>query len=566
MATPAENWRKTLQAIRRERAEQNIEKAKINSNLLLSMHFGFICLLYYIITSTIPVGDLSQSHQGLSQYLYNTVSYSHLNGESGDLETVSTLDDAVFYSETLVGLLLSEAGTYRGKRLADEQLMYLRVHRLINSIVLVQRRVQKTDCSYPAMKPLYEDCYEGLDEHEQTSGTYTLTNGIEVEYSDKLQGFAVELPLNRSEALDMIDELKNGYFWDRATREAAVLFAFHNSPGHYTAQVKANFYASPFGLVEHQVQAQFMRLRPYSEKVNGPFFLWLQGMGIFLYLLLFAALVARVVAQPHIRWRVATCCDPWAMLEIASHALLWYSAYLWVAYIMDPARTSVDFTSPHFQNILHLGAHFQSYIFSCTAALLLWTVRLIQFFSTFKDKDTRMTSRVVEAILANMPYFCLILALVFTGFVFASHILFGPFLARFDSHWDAFGTLLLWFVALSGGQREMFDLGGGPFFLFFWILISMILLFNMFIALVMEAYAQVQEETEKELAMMNGQAVEDAEVRPKPLGHRIGDAICDRLGVPTYRLDPYQDPSVLKQLRDDEATSLRWNRSLDKVR
>jgi hypothetical protein len=379
-------------------------------------------------------------------------------------------------------------------------------------------------------------------------------------------GYAVELPLNRTEALDMIDELKKGYFWDRATREVAVLFAFHNSPGHFTGQVKANFYTSPYGLVQHKVLAQFLRLRPYSEKVDGPFFLWLQVMGTILYLMLFAIFIARVWSQPHIRWKVASCCDPWAMLEIVSHALLWYSAYLWIAYLMDPARTSVDFSSPHYQNIMHLGIHFQTYIFCCTAALLLWTVRLIQFFSTFKTKEARMTSRVIEAILENMPYFALILVLVFVGFVCASHILFGPFLERFDSHWDAFGTLLLWFVALSGGQREMFDLGGGPFFLIFWIVIAMILLFNMFIALVMEAHAKVQEETEKELAMMNGEAVEDSHVRPKPLGHKIGDAICDRLGIPTYRLDPYQDPTVLQHHMDDEAANMRWNASLDKVR
>merc|ERR1719223_1158608 len=84
------------------------------------------------------------------------------------------------------------------------------------------------------------------------------------------------------------------------------------------------------------------------------------------------------------------------------------------------------------------------------------------------------------------------------GFVCAGHIFFGPQVPRFNSLFATLGTLLLWFVALSGGQRDIFDIEGGPFFLVCFIVIAMIVLFNMFIALVMAAHDDVVQELEEQ--------------------------------------------------------------------
>jgi len=240
--------------------------------------------------------------------------------------------------------------------------------------------------------------------------------------------------------------------------------------------------------------------------------------------------------------------EPWTALEIVSHCFLVYAIILWCLYLAAPARQNVDFSSPHYQDILQLGDLFGRFIFFTTAALLLWTVRLIQFFQNFESKQAKKTAAIIEGIFANMGYFSMILFLVFVGFVCSAHILFGPHIERFRDIFNSSGTLLLWFVALSGGQREMFNYEGGPFFLLCFILIVMVLLFNLFIALVMAAHDEAIADAEKDEE--HGTGEKDLE---KPWNHKWADKICDMVGVPKFRLDPFNDKELLNNPLADMA-------------
>merc|ERR1719428_1180203 len=279
---------------------------------LLIGNFLFIVLFYNIITHTIPITDLAATTRGVNAFVSNMVTYQKADGSEGNLGNVATLDDVVNYSESLVKALLTTQG-YRGERQEDEQLMLLRVHRLLNTIVFTQRRVDDSDCSYQKMKPLYEKCYEGLDSgYELTSGKQVLKNGVEIPYDKNMGGFGVPLKLERETALEEVAELREGMFWDRATREFAVMFAFHNSPGHYTGSISVLFELSPYGQVSNSVDAQFLRMRPYSPEVGGLFFFWLQLAGLFIFAIMVGWYVYGIVVQPHTRWRVAKIINPWS--------------------------------------------------------------------------------------------------------------------------------------------------------------------------------------------------------------------------------------------------------------
>lgn len=534
-----------LKLTRLKKVSKYLASASANSIWQLCAHFGFIVFLYAIICETIPITDIGLTNQGLHNFMDNEVQFDKMNGETGYLSEVVNLDDIVGYSEALVNHLLADDSYIKGGRPADEHLMLLRVHRLINSIVFVQRRVASSDCSYIAMRPLYERCYEDLDSHEMTFGKMELGNGMEIPYSERLNGFAVELPLHMSDAMEMLAELKEGGYWDRATRQFTVLFALHNSPGHFTGNIRTNFDISPFGNVKTHVLTQFLRLHPYSEEVSGTFFLGLQVWGLTIYFVLFGKFLHHLYKQPHARWRIALLIQPWTILEMASHCLLLVSVGLWYVYITSPDRKHVDFASPHFQHILHLGDEFQNYIFFVTAALLLWTVRMIQFFQAFESKEAKKLGATVEAIFTSMGYLVIIVGVVFMGFCFAGHILFGPQVIRFNSLFATLGTLLLWFVALSGGQRDIFDLEGGPFFLILFIFVAMIVLFNMFIALVMAAHDDVLQDLEaqeQELYEDKGDTMAD-DIK-QPWNYEYADKIADFLGLSKFRFDPFHDPSL----------------------
>lgn len=556
------HWHRALKLTRLSRVKRYLSVTSMASPYHLCYHFAFMVLLYVIIVHTIPITDVGLTNRGLRSFMMNDVPFDRLNGQTGALEDVVDLDDVVLYSESLVRHMLADDSYHHEGRTPDEHLMLLRVHRLINSIVFVQRRVAPSDCSYVAMRPLYERCYEGLDDHEVTWGNVELGNGLKIPYSDRLGGFAVELPLQLDEALEKIAELKEGGFWDRATREFAVLFAIHNAPGSYTGNVKANFDVSPYGNIHAEMQTQFLCLQPYSEQVNGTFFLGLQLCGLLVYVFLLYQLMSHIVRQPHARWRIAILVQPWTLLEIASHIFLSISIVLWTMYVYSPTRRSVNFASPHFQDILTLGAEFQDYIFYATAALLLWTIRLIQFFLAFQSKESKKLAAVVETVFTSMGYLAIIIGLIFMGFCFAGHMLFGPVEPRFNTLFGTLGTLLLWFVALSGGQREIFDLEGGPFFLFMFVIICMIIFFNMFMATVMAAHDEVvqnlqDEEDELRDAKCSAECGAMADNIPRPWNYELADTIADAIGLSAFKLDPFHDSSLTMHPNGKERIDVR---------
>lgn len=222
---------------------------------------------------------------------------------------------------------------------------------------------------------------------------------------------------------------------------------------------------------------------------------------------------------------------PWTLMEIISHILITTSIVLWIAYMYNPKRTNIDFSSDKFQNLFVLGTEFHYIICCLSAVIILWTIRLIEFFVSFPDPNAQRTTKVVEAVIKNIGPFLLMVSLVLTGFILAAHIFFGPSDVRFSTEWESFGTLMLWFVTLSSGQREMYNLPGGPFFLFFFIVFAMVILLNMFMAIVMAAYDEVSDEMEQvSLA--------------QPWNHQLADRLCDSLGVERFQNDPYKMPAL----------------------
>jgi len=382
---------------------------------------------------------------------------------------------------------------------------------------------------------------------------------LEVHYHENLGGFAVELPLDREAALEKISELKEGRFWDRATRRFGVLFAMHNSPGHYTGNIEVQFDISEFGFVKPSVEELFLRLKPYSEVVGGPFFLGLQLWAFCFWLMLGGDLVHKLLVQPHTRWVLAKILSPWTAMEILSHLCVLISLVLWIRYIRDPRRLSVDFEADEFQDILPLSWNFHNFVFFMTASMLIWTVRVIEFFAAMPSPKAQKTAKIIEAIMVASGPFLFLLTLVFVGFVFTAHIFFGPVNPRFGDEWRTTGTLLLWFMTLSSEQREMYDVPGGPFFLFFFIMFGMIILLNMFMALVLQAHDTVLDEEEEERneddEESNGKGQKEWKDR-RPMNHYAADMICDYFGVRKFKRDPYHMDPLKKWSYDRLAQSM----------
>ena len=171
-----------------------------------------------------------------------------------------------------------------------------------------------------------------------------------VPYSHVHSGFAVEIPLNATSAAPILQKLKQQVFWDRATREFSVAFAIHNAPGQFTGSIQVKFQISPFGRVSHHLDAQFLRLTPYSERISGGCLFYMQIALTIWVALTFAWYIMDVISQPHIRWCVAKILRFWSLIEISSYIMFISSLVSWFEYMDDPDRMSFDFNSKHYQS------------------------------------------------------------------------------------------------------------------------------------------------------------------------------------------------------------------------
>merc|ERR1719456_1750526 len=146
-----------------------------------------------VISSTLPVGAVSEATVGVNLFVQE-LPYQRLTGHDGTLSTVTTLDDVVLYQRALVTALLPIEAY--GNQTRSEVPYLLRVDRLMNSIVVAQRRVDGSNCAYENMRDVYPECFGSLDEHERRESF----DGHK--YDADLGGVYTKLPLRREEALD----------------------------------------------------------------------------------------------------------------------------------------------------------------------------------------------------------------------------------------------------------------------------------------------------------------------------------------------------------------------------
>merc|ERR1719272_2763694 len=105
--------------------------------------------------------------------------------------------------------------------------------------------------------------------------------------------------------------------------------------------------------------------------------------------------------------------------------------------------------------------------------------------------------------------------------------------------------LMLWFLTLGEGHEDMFEQPGGFLYIVLFMIAIMVLLFNMLIGIVTNAFDTVAEE-EKERILI------------KPANHKFADWLCDLCHVSVFYDDPYNWPSASESVHyaeEEEAWS-----------
>jgi len=484
-----------------------------------AMRVFWILMLFSLILSTIPVTDVSVSTQGVVQFV-NNVYYKSLAGHDEKLADVDTVDDMVAFQRALVGSLFP-THQYGEEPRGRLQLYLLRVDRLMNSVVLSQRRVKPTNCAYSNVEELYPTCYEDIrPDTEVTKGYH------DYEYDPMIGGFYHTLPLNRTTALGEFDGLVEKRFWDEATRESTMRFAFMNAPGHFSGYCTLTFDISPYGKVSHGVDVQFLRLQPYSSKVGGETLVYIQVAALAFVAAMVAEIVSGFIFQPHVRYRLAYVLRPWMLVDLAIFGLMWYGVSAWMTFISGPERDAFNPEHPQFKLIAALSAEFQNVMLYMSLVLLISVLRTLEYIVLVEELCPTYVS--IAGALVQIAWFMILFVIIVGGFILSGHVMFGTQLPMFQDIKGTTQNMMLWLLSLGGGHEDLFAQAGGFFFLALFLMICMVLLFNIVLAIVFMAFDSRDD--------MDDHQTKSA----RPYNHVIADWLCDAHGVTSYKQDYFQ--------------------------
>jgi len=501
---------------------------------------AWIATLFFTIDRMIPVEIISDTFAGMEHFA-NEVSFVRLDGTSGKLADVATLDDAVAYERELIRALLPDE-QYGHERVPDDEEHYvLKVHKLLDRIIVAQRRVAPRNCAYPELQDIYPACYEDLSPETELTEDIDRPGDDWHHYDPILGAYVVSLPLYRDAAVGRFDKLMEERFWDRQTRQTSVRFAIHNAPGHYSGYGLVVFHLSPYGLVSHEVVLEFLRLQPYAPEVNGNELFWAQVTSAGILIVLAIMFVVNAFRQPHPRWTIAYMLRPWAFGDYLVFILAQGVVTRWFLYLDSPYRSNLQKVgsgeTDNFRAIAELSGIFKNVNFALAMLLLFSTLRLIEFMVLVRQ--LRHTYVAVGNAMVEIGWFGIMFFILFGGFVLSGHVLFGAKHPFFKDIGTTTSNLMLWLLTLGGGQYRVLELPGGWIYLPLFLFVCLVLIFNILLALLIGSFDRTQDELQADLQQTNWGV--------RPTNHKIADAICDALGISVYAKDPYRTPPDVKK-------------------
>jgi len=187
---------------------------------------------------------------------------------------------------------------------------------------------------------------------------------------------------------------------------------------------------------------------------------------------------------------------------------------------MSPERSNYDPMALGFQDVAKLADAFMDIMLCTSFALFLAVLRTVEYLVVV-DPELAKIYKVLSKAVTDLGIFFIIFGTLFGGFVVSGYFLFGQSVVIFSDEHDAAYNLLLWFLALGGGMRALFSEPGGGFFLVLFLMICVVVLFNMFTAIILSALEGKDDEP--------GVKPQDSATN-----HLIADWMADKLGWPEH--------------------------------
>lgn len=313
-------------------------------------------------------------------------------------------------------------------------------------------------------------------------------------------GYVMDLPLNGSVARDLLQQLESDRFIDLATRALVLDFTVYNAYLRLFNIVQFTFEFPPTGGTYVQQSDIVLNLFRYSP-ANTP--------RIVLELLLVAYIVRRCTVQLRIMYRHGVIrvlrSSIWQVLTTL-HLLVFLTVIAVRLYVIDQvygtlsgqiasAISSASLDSvPTFQRLARL--QYVDDLLNSINAALVW-LKLLQYAQV--SKRMCLLFRMLHRASVDFGWFLVYFLVCIGAFAQVGFLLFGLDVHSFRS----FGVAMLTLLQAVAGDLDYSALVGahavlGPVFYISFYLVLLLILLNVFLAILNDAYLQTITEQEED--------------------------------------------------------------------
>jgi len=321
----------------------------------------------------------------------------------------------------------------------------------------------------------------------------------------------VDVPPAKGTAVGILQRMKEGQWLSDGTRVMAVETSWYNANVDLSTYCRWQVDISAGGRFTPSVAMHSCRLSPYTTSID---IVRLVIELLFVLLLLYFTLDTfqqmRSLRSGYFR-------SFWNWLELTHLFLYYFIIFWWVGYLLmdkkpfEEVNTAIDGSRPDLSSV---ATHFNFMANIAGINVIFSYIKVVAELQMIGS--LAMIWRTLKCAATDTWPLFLVFMLWTSGFAFAGHWMFGMSVEEFHSWPQSFATLLLTMV---GGFPYNEIRRAGPvsagIFTAVWVLLMILILANMFVAVLVEWYRRVEEEHAHEEAMLD-KVVGEAVVRGRP--------------------------------------------------
>eukprot|EP00052_Salpingoeca_macrocollata_P023855 m.211336 g.211336 ORF g.211336 m.211336 type:complete len:752 (-) comp22127_c0_seq2:42-2297(-) len=510
--TPTSRLQRVLHTIWRTR--QTRDEANVNERAKTTLRELFIYLLFMIVLLILAFSQTSTMHFYFTSALQGAVIKQEFSPlDSRNFLSIKNISDSWRYMEGPMLYALFPEYLYNGDAVPDDDLGHILLESKLLGLPRLRQLVVTSDsCTVPSdFRSTIDECYASYTTGAEYRSALPATATVIADTADAfvyrsesdLQGssytgwistyggggFTQLLPQNYSEAQLILANLKENTWLTRGTRVLFVDFTVYNVNINLFSIVRLVMeFPGTGGAV---LSSRFLTMQLLT--LDTPWERFLTACQVFFVIFVVYYTGEEVMEMSHQKWEYFKHFWSWVDLVILVFSYICIGFSIWQHREVSDTIERLLATSQQYANFETLGYWtMEFYVLVGITVFLTW-LKVFRYLSF--NKTMQQLSLTLGRCSKDIVGFSVMFFVVFFSYAQLGYLVFGSTVPDFRTF--GFSTFTLFrimlgdfdFSAMQAANRVV-----GPLFFVSYVVLVFFILFNMFIAIVNDAYSTVKHE------------------------------------------------------------------------